>query len=110
MEIQVLDVRLETEEVKIRTSDSKAFRKYLDDGFSVFDRNEGTCILKRGSHVWVTIEHNGKCSTIDLKKSLSLYYKKSDNTKAYHFFKKDLEKDKIKLILNPNGYYTLVEK
>lgn len=110
MEVRVLDVTLETEEVEISTSDSKAFRRLLNAGYSVIERKDGICTLNRGAHVWVTIEHDGNYNTIDLKKELSLYYTKTDTVKAADFFKKDSENERVQLILDPEGYYTIVRK
>ena len=110
MDIRVLDVQLETEEVRISASDHKAFRRYLDQGFSVYERENGFYLLKKGSKILVTIEYKEKRSIIDVKKTLSRYYKKNDNTRLYKCFNWDLKKDKVKLTLDSNGYYILVEK
>ena len=59
---------------------------------------------------WVTIEYKEKRSIIDIKKTLSKYYKNNDNTRLYKCFNWDLKKDKVELTLDSNGYYIIVEK
>lgn len=110
MKIKILEIRLEEEEVKVRTSDYREFRKYLSKGFFVYDRDNGFYILKRGTKIWVTIVHNRSCSVIDIQKILSQYYKEENNKKLYNFFKRDLKKKKVELTLDSNGYCVLIEK
>ena len=110
MEAKVLSVRYHIPEVIISTNDYKAFRKYLESGFSAGIRKNGYCTLRKRSQILVTLQYEGSEYTVNLKSKIISYYGKENTFKLTEKFKEDLENNKVTIKKDSNGYFSIFEK
>lgn len=110
MEAKVLSVKYHIPEVIISTNDYKAFRKYLELGFSAGTRKNGYCTLRKRSQILVTLQYEGSEYTVNLKSKIISYYGKENTYKLTEKFKEDLENDIVAVHRDSDGYFAIFAK
>jgi len=110
MEAKVISMKTYTPEIIIKSDDSKGFRKYLSQGYFVFDKKNGYWILRKNTKIMVTIEYEGTRFTINLRSAFRRYYGEKVEQKWIELFQSDLEANKVMLKEGSNGNFSIVEK
>lgn len=108
--MKVISIEIYTPEITIKSNDFKNFRKYLAYGYYSYSNKDGYWILRKNPKIMLTFENEDKEYTINFRSGLRKYYGKRDPKMLIELFKSDIEADRIALVSDSMGYWSIVEK